>query len=486
MALITWQTLFRELLWAPLKRDEVEFLHSAWLMYGGARPFADFFQHHSPLYLQLVARFVDDPHELGWVIDLRLLSLFLLAASASMVGWLALAVVPKQWNFRSWLAALGTLLFLYLMQGLPVFEIRPESVAVPCFLAAWITHEIAIARRSFSLTIISGLLAGMAIALSPRALWPVAALMLTTLTAGLTARERYRFNHALVAGVTAIVSGLCVLFLLASGQELYQWLYRFSRFSRPLSPLFDTVSVTTLCWLLLPALPLFLLVSGRDPRLTLLQPMAVLLAALAGIALEPRQFGQSLSFVIPALTLFYSRALGHLCCRFRSQPQPSLYPVVIVVTTFSGMFAWHLSLLAASTSVPDAAISDIRLVAALRPEVDLLTSLHARTRFCERHDGERVLVEPTELHPICLADASYYWRGAEYLRAGTLQAAGIEHPKYEPFANVERVRPVLIGPAFRRGADVEERTAIERFLDDNYQPSGWAFLRKDIGVSKQP
>lgn len=484
--LVASNTFFARFLTAPMKRDEVEFLHSAWLMHEGARPFIDFFQHHSPLYLELVALFVDDTHRLDWVLELRLFSALLAGSSAFMAGWLAVVTMPERWIFRSSLTALAALLFLFVMRSFPVFEIRPESVAVPFFLAAWMAHELAIARQSLAVAAICGVLAGLAIAFSPRALLPVAGLMATTLLFGMLARNEYRVKHALFAGITAVVTGLGVLLLLISADDLIQWVYRFSRYSRPLSPLLDTVSFSTIAWLLLPVIPAIFLVYDHDRRQSLLAPVGVLLAALLGLTLEPRQFGQSLSFVVVAVVVFHSRCLGHVFNRLHLKQQPFPVPLIFTAAAFSFTLVWQLNLLSAGTPVENASTDDARLLESMQPGTELLSALQARTLFCKRHAGQRVLVEPTEFHPICLADASYYWRGAQYLRAGTLEAADITSPHYQPLADIERARPVLLGPDFLNGSSAGERTEVDRLLAKEYKRSGWAFLRRDITVPNQP
>ena len=484
--LVISNTFFARFLTAPMKRDEVEFLHSAWLMHAGARPFSDFFQHHSPLYLELVAGFVDDAYKLDWVLELRLLSALLAGASALMAGWLAVVSVRRHLVFRPSLAAFSALLFLFIVQSFPVFEIRPESVAVPFFLAAWVAHEGAIARRSLTVATLCGVLAGLAIALSPRALLPVAGLMATTLLFGMVERNNYQVKHALGAGITAVATGLGVLLALSSADDLMQWVYRFSRHSRPLSPLFDTVSVSTIAWLLLPVIPVLFFAYNRARKQSLLAPIGVLLAALLGLTLEPRQFGQSLSFIVAAVVVFHSRCLGQFFSRLHLQQQPSPIPVIITAAAFFFMLVWHMHLLSAGARVNSTPPSDAWLLESMKPGRTLLSSLQARTLFCRRHAGHRVLVEPTEFHPICLADASYYWRGAQYLRAGTLQAAGITSPRYQPVIDIERARPILLGPDFLNGATAAERAEVDRILAKDYTRSGWAFLHRDITVSDQP
>lgn len=464
---------------SPLKRDEVEFLHTAWLMHGGARPFADFFQHHSPLYFSLVSAFVDDTQSLGWVIELRLFSALLAGVSAILVAGLTDDGTGGRSTWLSWPAAFGALLFLLVAQHFPVFEIRPESVAIPAFLAAWLACEHVQKRPSLGAAITAALMAGTAIALTPRALWPVAGLLTTWLCYAVWRRERIQSGLALAVGLSTVATVLALLFTLASPRELYDWFYRFSRYSRPLSPLLNSVSASTLVWLVLPPPLLLLLFRARHtfPH-PLFAPIIVLLAAVIGLNLEPRQFGQSLGFALVAVCVFYTRGMAMLLPHLPTRPKIH-QPLLLVVITHTATVAWHLPSLPAPPVAAKGDSNDVALLLAMAPETGLVPSLRARAEFCARHTGERVMVEPTEFHPICLGDASYYWRGGEYLRAGTLVAADISAVRYAPLADALRFRPLLIGPALIHSAPAPEVEAIGRLLEQDYRRIGWAYLRHD-------
>ncbi|MFY9329823.1 MAG: hypothetical protein WAO76_17685 [Georgfuchsia sp.] len=491
VALVTCDKFISSFLATPLKRDEVEFLHSTWLIHQGARPFTDFFQHHSPLYLELVVRFARDSIKLDWVIALRIFSVLLAGASACLVAILSGFISAGSYTLRPWVAGMSAIIFLLVAMQFPVFEIRPEAVAVPVFLAAWIAFEIAARNSSQIGAATFGLLAGLAIAITPRAAWPVASLFLAGVIFAIRDRDKHCLSRLFLAGMVCTVTLSCLLLAVASPSDLIDWVYRFSRYSRPASPLLDTISAATLAWLLLPLVPVLLLAfAGRDlnarQRHSLLIPIGLLLAALLGMSLEPRQFGQSLSFIIVAVTVFYARCLGHFFLRINSGSRPSPFPILIVAAAYAIALSWQLNLLSIYVPHDLTSASDAKLVAAMRPDSELHTALYARSTFCKRHIGHSVLVEPTEFHPICLSDASYYWRGSEYLRAGTLEAAGIAAPHYRPLADAERSHPILIGPAFRKTAVPGEREKIDRFLDSEYHRSGWAYLRNDNAAVIQP
>lgn len=72
IALLTSQ-LIRDVTLAPLQRDEAEFLHTAWLMYGGSAIYKDFFQHHSPLFFVILSKAVSNASDLEWVYAIRLI-----------------------------------------------------------------------------------------------------------------------------------------------------------------------------------------------------------------------------------------------------------------------------------------------------------------------------------------------------------------------------------------------------------------------------
>ena len=115
------------LLGAGLFWDEVEFLHAGWLIGHGKTIFRDFFEHHNPVYLYLLAglyKLCRGFSELAFVYAARVLSL-LLFFGAMAAGWRA---ARKSGSALE--AAVYAFCFLVLFSFPSVFLIRMESAGV--------------------------------------------------------------------------------------------------------------------------------------------------------------------------------------------------------------------------------------------------------------------------------------------------------------------------------------------------------------------
>lgn len=138
IALLTSQ-LIRDVTLAPLQRDEAEFLHTAWLMYGGSAIYKDFFQHHSPLFFVILSKAVSNASDLEWVYAIRLIHFAGIALVIGLVFSLITAAQPKASNHPSYSLAIGLLLVftLWAIKPMATFQIRPELWALISWLIAW-------------------------------------------------------------------------------------------------------------------------------------------------------------------------------------------------------------------------------------------------------------------------------------------------------------------------------------------------------------
>jgi hypothetical protein len=202
------------------------------------------------------------------------------------------------------------------------------------------------------------------------------------------------------------------------------------------------------------------------------------LATLIGFLLEPRQFSQSLTFLVFALliwgasTLLRSTTFSYTV-KTTNRPHTLLKAASLVTTLSAAIFA----VVAFTENVSRGLPSPGNPLSEIAAPNDLWQSVSVRESLCERYKDETVLVEPTTLHPICLHDASYYWRGSEYLLDGTLERARIHHPQISVWQDISHNRPSLLA------LNVPLKTALDSHQDwlfKNYRQVGAYWVRRDL------
>ncbi len=467
----------------PLRRDEVESLHTAWLIYQGRQIYIDFFQHHSPVYLKVISWFVNDKSNLNWVLALRLLTMLMAILSSVLMSILYLVENPKRGN-QNQLAVIIGIVFLLLTGIFPIFEIRPEALSVPFFIAAWICLETSSKKININWPrgFFAGLCAGISISLSPRAILPSAALLISYLSL-IKSNNKNKFLPCIFTSVVVF----CLLLSSASFSNLYNWVYKFSSNSLPTSSIFTTISPLTLLFLLLPVPCVLVIViqkrilksyDSHSVQKQIIPSISVFVASCLGLLLEPRQFGQSLTYVLVSIIIFYAIVIkniikSNILHYFNSRHIQQLFLLGVTITV-----AWQYQQLMIHKRATSLASDDLLLKIISRND-DLITSLTARTLFCLKYPGCTVLVEPTELHPICLSDASYYWRGSEYLRAGTLDKAKLVNvPDFNLSADIQKYRPILIGPNIIAADNSPETALLNATIQSEYRRVGVFYLNK--------
>ena len=192
--------------------DELELLHAAWRVAHGSLPYRDFFEHHPPLGFFLLAPVVSDAQSLSMhlLIELRLAALAVLAATAWAFRALAGRLVPAAAS----LAPLG-LVVAYPMAG-KLFELRADWLALAALLTALVAlvdAEQLAGRRRVVAWVGAGVLAGVAIACTQKALllWlPV--LLWSVLPGGSPGRDRLQRTAVLLAATSLPVALLGALF----------------------------------------------------------------------------------------------------------------------------------------------------------------------------------------------------------------------------------------------------------------------------------
>lgn len=469
---------------APLTQDEVEYLHSAWLISTGMRPFTDFFQHHSPFFLWFISLFAQPDTDLSWVITLRMLSALNFSLALFLVLILARRLSPDSHDGTSKPIRVELslwVLFVCTTSTLPLasFEIRAEQYALVCWLLAWISlcGRPSNRRARSEETIAIGLLAA-AILLSPRTL--PAALAILPFRTGLQPPVVLMNTVLRRSAILGLAIG-AALWASDTSNDFFTWVIGFSRASGPPVSITDSVPGYLLIGLSL-ALLIFLLSLlaewKRQEAAVKTSPIHwVVFATLLGALTEPRQFSQSLTFLVFALLIWATVTVLRISeptAEVKSQNErQSLRKAASFIATLATVFLVMAGLTKhTSEGLPNHPLSQIAAAD------DLWQSVRVREMLCEWFRGETVLAEPSSLHPICLHDSSYFWRGSEYVLDGALERAGIHYPQFDLRLDIQHNRPALL--ALNAPLRALLLDSHRTWFVENYQPIKAYWVRRDL------
>jgi hypothetical protein len=468
---------------SPLTQDEVEYLHSAWLMNTGLRPFTDFFQHHSPFFFWLIALFVKPGTDLSWIINLRMLTALNFSLATLLVLILGRYFSQQSSNraprpIRADLVLWVLLVCTVCVMPLASFEVRAEQYALVCWLSTWVlfcnypVNRLATLGETIALALLT-----VAVLFSPRTLPAALAILpFSTRAQPLSAWMSIALRRF---AILALFLGI-VLWATDTTNNFFTWVIGFSHASGPSVSITDSVPGYLIIGILLALLAVLLdLLTSRGRQNLFTTPTVhwVVLATLIGFLLEPRQFSQSLTFLVFALLIWGASALLRRSApastvKSSYRPRTLLKATSLVTTLTTAIFAVAAFTEHASKEFPAPGYPLSEIAA---PD-DLWQSVRVRETLCERYKGETVLVEPTTLHPICLHDASYFWRGSEYLLDGTLERAGIHHPQFSVWQDISHNRPGLLA------LNAPLRTVFDShqaWLSKNYQRVGAYWVRRE-------
>jgi hypothetical protein len=466
---------------SPLKRDEVEFLHTAWLMHEGYRLYEDFFQHHSPFFFVILSQLAEPTPHLDWVIVIRVAGMFGMMAVIGLILSLAhVGRVDERGQMGlTWKNIVFLLVLIWVVAPLSTFQIRPELWALVLWLAAWRMLEVASSEDKRALPgagrfFAASVLLGVSVALTPRALPPVLGLLLFASWFNVSDLRR-RFRMFAAGGLVACCAWVSLTFPFASPEHYFTWVIGFSRASGPVVRIWDVLPTSSILVLIvLAALAGWQLLRSafhEDGR-GRLAPAVVFFFCFLGVMLEPRQFSQSLSFMLPAGMVLVGRFFFE---DGKSQPEneSGLDRYVGVLWTLAAMSGTVIAFAFVPAVSGRSDISLSRAIHDLPSASNVFEDVALRETICRSLAGRTVLVEPTRRHPICLMDASYYWRGSTYIADGALWRAGIMTPTYAPLHDVSRSRPALLG--FNQ--EMLEMWG-SKFVSDysSYIQVGWAYL----------
>jgi hypothetical protein len=200
---------------ARLGHDDIEHLHSAWLMVQGQQPFLDFFQKQSPLFWWMLAPVVQlSQGSLSAAVFLgRGMMLLVLASSVWAVTLLARQCCQhRRYGVAAVVITLASPVLLY-----NLLVIRPDGVMVALLLWALVAVSRHLGRRSQSSLFVAGVLLGLASVLLLKAV-PVAVAMAAVvawfdMTQGQGGARRVIASQGLLlgGGLTIVVPFLLLL-----------------------------------------------------------------------------------------------------------------------------------------------------------------------------------------------------------------------------------------------------------------------------------
>jgi hypothetical protein len=497
---------------APPINDEVEFLHAAWLMQHGERLFIDFFEHHSPLFFELLARGFY-PDVVRNVVLVRLTCTFSFILSAILFSFVfseeGAADAPGLTRTRR---LIFYIVFVVLLWLCATNEIRPETFAVlsltlSVFISRWISNPKPLWKATVLFTSI--LCLGFAVAFSPRMIVPAAAVVFWIF---------YRIDHSWASWGTAalatLLAGAAVIttmLMTASYSDISFWYLTFSRLMLPINrslPTYDPSVLIRLLALGIIALRLSLIavifcsvVRGSDrfsttmlalttPRLMIFELLLAL--SLIALYLEHRWFPQSL-VPIALVEALWSGTVVWIVIReavlrknvFRIRLAQSVF-VIVALGVIVGSSAQALLRSGVSPNfdlVSPGTTTEMTASELKKLDPDQATNLFDWSRrvraVCSILSNDLGLFSTWD-HPVCVKDASYYWYGAHLVNE--------THNYYRHFlptripnlkADIVSLRPLAISKSFviqNRVDDRELGTYVASYYDDD----GWIWLRRNL------
>lgn len=274
--------------------DELAHLHAALLVSHGNLPFRDFFEHHGPLLAAALAPVVSQPSDpVEKALAGRLfISLFWLCA-------LTLVARPRKGSDRlegvlaaAWLAWFGA----FAQKSL---EIRPDMPAAFLVVAA----AFVLSRTERAAAAAAGVLLGLALWFSPKAVFPAAGLL-----AGCAWRRRDArfFAEAVLGGAVVVGTGTAYFAVRDGFWSLWRWYVQYNaHYPGARVAWIATMRPSLLSDPLMWALGLAGLRRWRERP----EEAGALAVGLAGLAVTPSAYPQHLLYVAPFLAGFAAREL---------------------------------------------------------------------------------------------------------------------------------------------------------------------------------
>ena len=218
--------------------DEIVYLHAAWLVSEGARPFRDFVEHHHPTLYYLLAPITAAmaPNPVAAVFAGRLVNLFFIALTAATTAAILRPLTARAGRIAGVLLLAGC--FCWLRNSL---EVRPDTaMCLFAYLGLWQWLNY-LRKGRWTSALASGFCYGLAIVFLQKAVLFVALVLVGTLIFALRSRAQSRNKGWLV--LLARGSALCTLgavfplvfFVVSLARagllpDFYFWNYPFNQF----------------------------------------------------------------------------------------------------------------------------------------------------------------------------------------------------------------------------------------------------------------
>ena len=323
--------LLRLSLLRSFNADEIEAIHSGWLVYEGGVPYVDFFQHHHPLLYYVLAGVIGVFGE----------SLDSVIAARAMIFVVALGIVALTWRLAARLFdervahVAAVLLCTTVLFGSKVIEVRPDIPMVFSGLACvyfFVRHGESRKTRDL---VASALAAGASFLFLQKAVFVIAGLVVVGLARVFLGRGTWR-EFGLYAAVA--LSTLLPFALLFASREggLSTYLFLNWRLNMPSEGTFSPENTMLASFEANAVLWIFALLSWPALRNWRQRELVVLaLSALALVFCAHRPWPQYYMMALPFLAIL---AGAGLLRTFEARPTQAL--VVLALACVPAMHRW--------------------------------------------------------------------------------------------------------------------------------------------------
>ncbi len=454
------------------EHDEVEHWHAAWLMFQGKAPYADFFEHHTPLLwevIRLYYRFFGENY--GVIIITRLLMLIAFSITA-----LTAYRIARRWTSPegAFIAALGFPLFnLSLLQAHLFVRGDPlilMLLMISLYHAVKVSESDRWGRPEVLRLVLIFILLGVALGFSPRAGIPSLTIFLLLFFFGLRAIRPVRAVWLfLIGGIIVLIPTLWLALLYNPDYYLF-WVFKFSAslypsFS-PLGYLIRLVVTAFPLWFLAGAF-LFHVAFQRRCRLSRGEALVVILAVVNffGLWANSRPYAQHFLMTVPFFGLLAGMGYDVL---FRCWLQK-----------------WNLSRLNWAGIL---LLIGLLLTFCKSYRIWFGGDMEPRSYWVERaswlvrNAGENgtFAAGMAYFQPIFLDDALYYWFGGRYV-APTMDRLNRNLERYTPQA-LRVTRPAIIHESIADAWGFKYDDQYRAWLRNHYDPTPYDryWIRKDL------
>lgn len=206
----------------PMDHDEVEHLHSAWLVGQGQIPFRDFWQHHSPMMYVLFAPLVKAGIDPIYIPLLAKTVVLALMAGLAVLCWFMARFI---WGADARAKTYG-LLWIALLPLAEFFTPRPDAVATALVFAGLfvLVHP---GRYTVLRYLVAGFLQGLGLSFSPKLYLVLLAPVIASLR-----HSRWRALPKLIVFGVGVVAGAVPLLVYLLRHDLvaefWEWVIQFN------------------------------------------------------------------------------------------------------------------------------------------------------------------------------------------------------------------------------------------------------------------